>query len=227
MTRRANATVAGATFLIYIAAGISSMVLFRHAVGSGGVIERLAGVAQHPGTFGIVLLLGLVQSFSALVLAMTLWAITRDVDPDIAMLGLICRVIEGAIAALAVSDSLSLRWLATATGIDAPEAVSRHALGAYLLNGGAALSATFFAVGSTAFAWLLLRGRLIPTLLAWIGVVASVLLAVALPLQLAGFLHGPITAAVWLPMLAFEVPVAVWFLAKGVARPVATASQSS
>src|SRR2546425_12018777 len=94
-----------------------------------------------------------------------------------------------------------------------------HALGAYLLQGNVALTATFFAVGSTLFSYLLLRGRMIPIPLAWLGVVASVLLVVGLPLQLAGFLRGPVTSIMWLPMLAFEVPLALWLLIKGVATP--------
>ena len=56
-----------------------------------------------------------------------------------------------------------------------------HALAAYLLRDDAALTATFFAVGSTAFTYLLLRGRIIPTPLAWLGFVASVLLVIGLP----------------------------------------------
>jgi hypothetical protein len=58
---------------------------------------------------------------------------------------------------------------------------------------------------------------MIPIPLAWLGVVASVLLVICLPLQLAGFLGGPITSFMWLPMLAFEVPLAFWLLIKGVA----------
>jgi hypothetical protein len=60
---------------------------------------------------------------------------------------------------------------------------------------------------------------MIPITLAWLGVVASALLVVLLPLQLAGFLSGPVTSFMWLPMLAFEVPLAVWLLVKGVAPP--------
>src|SRR5438093_11943539 len=80
-------------------------------------------------------------------------------------------------------------------------------------------TATFFAVGSTLFSYLLLRGRMIPVPLAWLGVIASVLLVVGLPLQLAGFLRGPVTSLMWLPMLAFEVPLALWLLIRGVAIP--------
>jgi hypothetical protein len=78
------------------------------------------------------------------------------------------------------------------------------------------VSAWFFAVGSTSFSYLLLRGRMIPVPLAWLGVVASVLVVVGVPLQLAGLLDGPITELMWLPMLAFEVPLGLWLIIKGV-----------
>jgi hypothetical protein len=88
-------------------------------------------------------------------------------------------------------------------------------------------AAIFFAVGSTIFCWLLLRGRMIPVALAWLGVLASVLLVVILPLQLAGLFGGPtswsesITWLIWLPMLVFEVTLALWLLIKGIASPAA------
>jgi hypothetical protein len=87
----------------------------------------------------------------------------------------------------------------------------------YLLRDDVALTATFFAVGSTTFTYLLLRDRMIPVPLAWLGLVASVLLVIGLPLRLAGWLDGPITSLMWLPMLAFEVPLGVWLMIRGVA----------
>ncbi|MEO8356940.1 MAG: DUF4386 family protein, partial [Chloroflexota bacterium] len=83
-------------------------------------------------------------------------------------------------------------------------------------------AAIFFAVGSTLFCWLLLRGRLIPVALAWLGMIASVLLGVILPLQLGGLFGGSmswassVTWLVWLPMLVFEVALAFWLMIKGV-----------
>ena len=47
---------------------------------------------------------------------------------------------------------------------------------------------------------------------------------IGLPLQGAQFLSGPITMIMWLPMLAFEVPFALWLLTKGVAMPARTQS---
>ena len=183
--------------------------------------ETLASIAQHATYVRLTFVLALLQSLSALVLAVTLYAITRDEDPDLALLGMAFRVAEGLVG-LSIPTSLGLLWLATATGADAPDTAAAHALGGFLLQVGtwkSLVSATFFAFGSTLFSWLLLRGRLIPIPLAWLGVVASVLLAMCLPLQVAGFLRGPVTSLIWLPMAAFEVPLALWLLVKGVAMP--------
>jgi hypothetical protein len=166
VTLRTNARVAGITFLIYIAAGIGSLVLARNAPART--------------------VLALVTSFSALVLGVTLYAITRGQDRDLAMLGMVCRVIE---------------------------AIPGH-------------GEIYFAVGSTIFSWLLLRGRMIPAALAWLGVMASALLVILLPMQIAGWFGGPrpwsspVTWFVWLPLLVFELTLATWLIVKGVAAHV-------
>jgi len=221
MTRRTNARIAGIAFLAYIAAGIASTVLSGRATRGEGVAAQLAAIAQHATDMHLTLVLGLVQCFAALVLAVTLYAITREQDPDLAMLALVCRVAEGVIPAVGMRKTLDLLWLASATGADAPGPEATHALGAFLLRGGGLpIDASFFAVGSTLFSWLLLRGRMIPVALAWLGVVASILLVVGLPLQLAGVLRGPVSQLMWIPMAAFEIPLALWFIFKGVGAPV-------
>jgi uncharacterized protein DUF4386 len=201
VTRRTNASVAGFAFLIYIAAGVAPMV-------------------RAPGLL-VSVVLSLLACVSALVLAVTLYRITRDEDPDIAMLALTCRVGEGVLSAMFISARLALLSLGTAApGTQDDQAV--HALSAFVLSArgfNTLVAATFFAAGSTLFSYLLLRGRMIPIVLAWLGVVASVLLVVGLPLQLAGAIGGTITTVMWLPMLAFEVPLALWLIIKGVATP--------
>ena len=165
MTIRTNARIAGLTFFVYIAAGISALAM-----------------AGRPHATDM---LSMLTSFSALVLGVTLFAITREQDPDLALLALICRVVEG-------------------------------------IPGDGAI---YFAVGSAIFSWLLLRGRMIPVALARLGVVASVLLVVIISLQHAGLFGGKaswsggVTWLTWLPMLVFEMTLAVWLLVKGVAAP--------
>jgi len=220
MIRTTNARIAGFTFLVYIAATITSVLLFAQATSGEGVAAQLAAIAQHATNVRLTVLLGLLGNFCALVLAVTLYAITREQDRDLAMLALTCRVAEG-IAGMDVSRTLGLLWLATAPDAAALDAGAAAALGAFFLKMEASFtaSAAFFALGSTLFSWLLLRGRMIPVALAWLGVLASILPVVCFPLQLAGLLGGPVTSWMWYPILLFEVALALWLIIKGVVAP--------
>ena len=221
MTRTTNARIAGFTFLLYIAAGVAGMVLFGRAASGQGTAAKLAGIAQHATDVRVSVVLSLLTCFAALVLAVTLYRITRDQDPDIAMLALTCRVGEGVLNAIFLLATLGLLWLGTVAGTNAPDA-GANAIGALLFRvqgWNITIGASFFAVGSTLCSYLLLRGRMIPVPLAWLGLVASVLLVAGLPVQLVGFFSGPVGGLIWLPMLVFEVTTAFWFLIKGVAAP--------
>ena len=168
MTIATNARIAGVTYIVYVAAGMSMMAVAGQ--------ESLTGV------------LAIFTSFSALVLGVTLYAITREQDPDLALLALACRFLE------AVPGD------------------------GYI----------YFAVGSTIFSWLLLKGRMIPAALAWLGVVSSAALFVLLIAQRLGYLGGagswasPVTWAISLPVLIFELAFAVWLLTRGVATHART-----
>jgi hypothetical protein len=162
-SERIYARVAGFTFLFYIVAGISSL-----ALGSQSQVADL---------------LSLLQSFSALVLGVSLYVLTAEHGPGLALLALTSRVAEGI---------------------------------------GYGESAIYFAVSSLIFSWLFLRGGLIPAALAGLGVIASALLVIILPLQLVDLFGGAmswgasVTWLVWLPMLVFEVTLALWLIIKGV-----------
>ncbi len=162
VSHRTYARIAGFTFLFYIVAGITSLSLGSDVA--------------------IVDLLYFLQNLSALVLGVTLYMLTREYGPALALLALTCRIME------AVHEE----------------------------------SAAFFAVGSLFFSILLLRGRVIPSGLGWLGVIASALLTALLPLQLGGLFggtmnwSGTVTWIVWMPMLFFELGLALWLLVKGV-----------
>ncbi len=193
MTKPANARLAGATFLVYIAVGI-------------------AGMLRAPGPL-VRIVSSLAMALSAFVLGVTLYALTRDEDADIALLALTCRVAEGVLGTVLISARLALQAVDAAA--DPTEAASLHALEAFVLRArglNTVVGATFFAVGSALFCWLFLRGRVIPAALAWLGLISSIVLAVGLPLQLAGLVRGAATQLIWIPMAAFEIPAGVWLL---------------
>jgi hypothetical protein len=223
VTRTTNARIAGFAFLFYAAIGICNELLMHHVTSANGDSAKLARIAQYPTDVRIAILITLLESFSALVLAVALYGITRDQDHELAMLALTCRVTEGVLVSLRIPTYAGLLWLAKAgVGTGAPDIATTNALRAFLMMPGPSvpISAIFYAVGSTIFSYLLLRGRMVPVAIAWMGVFASGLLAVRLPLQLAGFYTGPLTGYYqWLPALVFQVALALWLLIKGVATP--------
>ncbi len=216
MTQRTNARVAGFAFLFYIAVGITQMVL-SSPTHADSTTARLALIAGHAWRIRVNIVLTLVICATAVVLAAALYGITRDEDADLAVLGLAFRVGEGVLAGLGALASLGVLWLAT-EATPAPTTTT-SALAELLLQirgWNVTITATFFALGSTVFSWLLLRGRLIPVALAWLGVVASVLLVIGLPLRLVEVISGSVAQILWLPMALFEIPLGFWLLLKGV-----------
>lgn len=222
MTRRGNSRLAGVAFLLYILTGMASMyIMTRFTPATDGAGAAVTALTNQEMPRRANAALTLLQAAYAVILAVTLYALTRDEDREIAMLGLCSRLTEGLIGAVSAVSGLALVQLAnaskTATGADASflygvESLVREAGSASVL-----VAATCFAIGSTLFSYLFLRARTIPMSLAWVGVIASVLLVIALPLRMLGIADGGMT--VWMPMLVFEVWFALWLIFKGVAPP--------
>jgi hypothetical protein len=221
MTRTTNARLAGFMFLFYIVTGIAGIVLFAPATSGEGTAAKLASIAQHATLTRVAAVYSLLMMMNPFVLGVALYALTRDYDRELALLALTCRLTEGVIAAMsAIARRALLSVATTAAGATGADAAAANALGSVLLNvqGLTTLvAATVFAIGSTLFSYLFLRARTIPVSLAWLGVLASVLLVVGLPLQIAGFIEGSVTLFMWIPMALFEVIFALWLLIQGVA----------
>lgn len=218
MTRQGNARLAGFAYLLYIVAGIAGMVLFGRAARGEGTAAKLASIAQHATAVRLTVVLTIVEFLCAVALAVTLYALTRDEDRDLARIAMFCRVAEGMIGAASAVLTLGLASLAEASAAAGGPDAATTALGALLLrheDQSVLIAATCFALGSTLFCWLFLRARSIPVPLAWLGVFASVLLVVGLPLRIVGVLREPVSSFLWIPMLLFEVPFALWLLATG------------
>ena len=222
MTRRTCARLAGAAYLVYTAAGIGHDFLIHRVMKGDGEAAKLASIAAHASEVRVAILFTLLECFSAIVLAVTLYGITRDQDHEVATLGLVCRTAEGILVATAIPELWQARRVAEGVAHGAWDPATTSALRTLVLLPGTSvpLAAIFFAVGSTAFCFLLLRGRMIPTALAWLGLLSSALLVVTVPLQLAGFSTGPVSGYTqWLPSLLFQLVLAPWLLIKGVASP--------
>jgi hypothetical protein len=218
MTREQNARVAGFTFLFYIVAGICGLAAFNVATRGSTIAAQLASVGARslPMTLSFTCLL--VAILCALILAVTLYRLTREQDVDLARLAMSCRFIEAAINAVPAIALLALIRVATKGESALPEESTRSAIAGLLLGVESLctpVAATMFAIGSAIYCALLLRGRLAPASLMRLGLIASILLIVIEPLAAVGIIKSFFAAIVWLPMLAFEVPFGIWLLRTG------------
>ncbi|HMG72658.1 MAG TPA: DUF4386 domain-containing protein [Pyrinomonadaceae bacterium] len=224
MTRKTNARLAGFMFLFYIATGITGLALSNQVASGNGTAAQLAAMAQHATTVRLSVLLTMCGFVSAVVLGVTLYALTREEDRDLAMIALCCRVTEGVNAVAGAGGTLQLLAIAAmatgSTAVAASDAAAAQAYGGLMLNQGGwtgNIGALCFVMASTLYSYLFLRARTIPVVLAWLGLLASVLLLAALPLGLVGVVN--VSFFMWMPMLVFEVAFALWLIIKGVKPP--------
>jgi hypothetical protein len=195
------------------------MVMMSRATKGGDIGAKLTTIAQHTADIQLSVVLSFASSICAVVLAVALHAITRDEDRELALIGLSCRVAEGITAAVTIPLALGVLFLAKGSGTSNSGST---ALADFLLKAGdwgTLVAASFFAVGSTFFCYLLFRGRIVPAPLAALGLAGSFILAIGLPVQMAGYFNGSLTDLMWIPVGGFEILVAFWLIIKGAALP--------
>lgn len=228
--QRTAARVAGAILLLAMA--ISMLAEF---VGLGGVeISNDAAVTarslvQSEAMVRLAVVGHLICFISDIALAAALYVILRPVSRGLAACGAFLRLADGVILALSVVPLLiALRLLGGAPYVQSLGAEGLQSLARLMLGVRAEISSigwVFLGLGQAVFAWLWLRSRYIPRILAAWGVFASLLLGLA-PLV---FLAWPqIRAAVGMaymaPMFLYEVPLGVWLLIKGLRSPASVSA---
>src|SRR6266849_672784 len=113
MTRTTNARIAGFTYLFYAVIGACLELLMHQARGVGDDAAKLVRIGQHATNVRLAILIALLECLSSLVLAVTLYGVTRVQDHELAMLGLVCRVTEGVLGSVHnIPGYLGLLWLA-------------------------------------------------------------------------------------------------------------------
>ncbi len=217
MRRRTEAKVAGFAYLSYIVLAMSAAVLSGKTTAGTDTAQTLSTLANMIGAARTTVLLDLLQTVCALLLAVTLYRLSKAVDATIALLAMCFRVGEGLLGFLPIVSKLELMNLATAPGPQCANNPGCIAVAHEILKRpDAGVSEFCFVVGGFLFAYLLLAGRLIPRWLAWIGVVTIGVQMICVPLEIAGILGASVVSWLWLPILLYEVPLGLWLILKGV-----------
>jgi hypothetical protein len=155
-----------------------------------------------------------------LVLIWALYVLLRPVNRDLALLAAFLRFVETPVGVAATVNSLiAVRLLGSPEYLKLFEAGQLHALSRLARNAfgfGQDVGFIFVGLGSTVFAYLLLRSRYIPQILAGWGVFAS-LLFTAYNLLIIVF-PGAVETLMYVsfaPMGIYEITLGFWLLIKG------------
>ncbi len=220
MTRPLIARIAGATFLLYIAIRVPGAVLFEGSIGTGAAANRLAAVAAHASDLRIATVLALANSVCALVMGVLLYFYTRRSHAELSTLTLICRTGEAVLFGVFALGLIALVFIAESSTQASRDTDARLVTAIIRSTRHATLVASFFfAIGSTAFAWVLMRGRLAPRYVAALGFIGSLVPVVGMPLQIIGALRGFNTGLLWILLFLFEIVLGVWLLTSGGREP--------
>ncbi len=214
MTQRAESRLAGIAYLAYIVLAMSAAVLSGKTMGGADTSQRLATLRSMLSIAQVTVLLDLLQIVCAVVLAVTLYRLSRTVNITVALLAMTFR--EG-ITVFPLLGKLELMRLATASNPSCASSAGCLAIAGEVFTRPDDLFGQFcFVVGGFLFAYLLLVGRLIPRWMAWTGVITIGLQLLCVPLYVATLLPGKVVSWLWFPILLYEVPLGCWLTFQGI-----------
>jgi hypothetical protein len=224
MTTTTHARIAGATFVLYIAIGMTGMYLSSAMTGGAETTAaKLAAIVENKSMAQLNIIFTLLAALCAVMLATTIYRLTSGVDRELALMALCCRVAEGVVivvATMILVATIAIANMVSGTPVADPTYIALAELIFKIEGHTGLLAALCFSMGSLVYCYLFLISRRLPTWLAWLGLFSSVILVALLPLQIAGIVRGLIVSIMWLPMLVFELIFAFWLFSGRVEKKV-------
>jgi hypothetical protein len=209
---RTRARVAGACFLVAMVASLAGAGILEPLLTSTDLFGAL-GKARPLAIAGIAL--ELVNAIAVILIAAALFPILRRSNEGAAMAYFGIRITESVFCVLAAFVPIVLLGL----GRNSQDLASASALLLALRAGSASvLVVVFFCLGALVLYSLLVRTRIVPRFIAVWGLAATLLIAAANILP-SGLGLTPVLA---LPIIANEVFLGIWLIAKGFIPEAAT-----
>jgi hypothetical protein len=207
----------------------SEFVVKSSLIVRGDATQTAQNIIASERLFRIGIASDLASAAGVVALTWSLYVLLRPVDRNLALLAAFWRLAEAAIlCVMAVSSMVVLLLLSGADYLKTFEVGQLHSLARLVLGAQVAQYNVVFVLlglGSTVFAYLLLKSRYVPRILAGWGVFASLLMATYALLSIV----FPNTSKVlqlasYAPMGLYELILGPWLLLKGVNAKWSSAS---
>ncbi len=218
---------AGAMYLLQMAAGVFTQLYARGSlIARGDPAQTAQNIIDSERLFRFGIASDIVCYTAVLLATWALYVLLRPIDRNLAVLAVFLRLMELAIHFNVTLNSLTvLRLLSGADYLKSIETGQLQSLAQLALGvqgAGMNLGFILLGLGSALFAWLLLKSRYVPRLLAGWGVFASLLLAIY---ALAIIVYPQAGSLIYIPMLPmgiYEITLGFWLLLRraGIERQV-------
>jgi hypothetical protein len=206
----------GFLYLFILLTSVLSQFLAGAVLDSGDVPGTLSKVAENDKKFRLSVVIDLISHVSIIALAALLYIAFSPYNQTLALLGTLWRVAEGTIIALTEASNLVLldvsQKSASATGA---QVVVLESLGRFLISmeqWGYKIGLVFLALGSLVYAILFVTSGAVPLALGWFGVIASILAAGGIFINL---VNPNLSMASFVVLIPYEIVLGFWLLIWG------------
>ena len=225
------ARLIGILYPLQMATGVFGEVFVRNQLIVRGDPARTAqNIIEGERLFRLSIAGDLVTYILVMVLTWALYVLLRPVNRHLALLGAFFRLSELAVLCIATVNSLViLRLLSGAEYLKTFEIAQLQSLVilAYTTQGlGMSVGFILLGLGSSVFAYLLLRSGYIPRALALLGMFSSLLLSLGALAIIVFPRLGVVGMAYMMPMGLYEVGLGLWLLIKGLPAPAVRRASS-
>jgi hypothetical protein len=227
-SQRTAAKVAGWSFLFtMIIVVFANYGLLNPLIVRGNVAETARNIVAHETQFRVTAVCFLAYSAGVFVLLAALYVILKSVNPGLALVGAVFRLVFALLWLLTTLNLLgALRLLGSSSYLQAFEPERLQALSRFYVAANFDayyVGLPFFALAATVCSYLFLKSHYVPKGLALFGVISSAwcVLCAFVYLIFPGFAK-PVDPY-WFdsPMALFEMALAFWLLFKGLRPSVA------
>jgi hypothetical protein len=224
--QHAAARVIGIIYPIQMATGIFGEVFARgQLIVRANPTRTAENIMASEQLFRLSIAGDLITYILVMVLTWAFYVLLRPVNRHLALLGAFFRLSELAVLCVATVNSLvALRLISGAAYLKTFDTGQLHSLVmlAYQTQGlGMSVGFILLGLGTSVFAYLLLRSRYIPKAFAFLGIFSSLLLAIGSLAIIVFPRLGVIGISYIIPMGLYEVGLGFWLLIKGIKVPVA------
>ena len=225
-SQRTAAKVAGWSSLLTFAIVVfGNFVLLNPLLVSGNAVATAQNIVAHETQFRLTVVCFLTYSLGVVVLLSALYVILKPVNPGLALVGALSRMVFAFLWLLSTLNMLSaLRLLGNANYLQVFEPDRLPALAKLYLNADFDdyyVGLPFFGLAATICAWLWFKSNYIPRGFALYGVIASAWCVICAFVYLVFPHFNKIVNDWWFdfPMAIFELVLSFWLLFKGLKQP--------